>query len=39
MRQSAAVLRGLPKAHVTLLDVDCAMLDEVRAAGTGKRGS
>src|ERR1051325_60021 len=25
---SAAVLRGLPEAHVTLLDVDRAMLDE-----------
>jgi tRNA (cmo5U34)-methyltransferase len=27
---SAAVLRGLPEAHVTLLDVDRAMLDEAR---------
>ena len=27
---SAAVLRGLPEAHVTVLDVDRAMLDEAR---------
>ena len=38
---SAAVLRGLPEAHVTLLDVDRAMLDEAgrRLAPFGDRAA
>src|SRR6186997_3197268 len=35
---SSAVLEGMPEAHVTLLDVDPAMLDEARRRLAGCAG-